>query len=532
MSYNIENLSFTIWGNGHDYTLLDSGEGNTQVFSHPFVPLNSVMYAGQWYFIVPDENGDAIDPIKDDLAHCTFTPALGAAFDTEGEIEVKCHYHREYVYGERTVIVDKEVKQIIEVVDHGNIARQAGTFLGTYYGSDIYEDGYCFFRPKNVNDLADVSRCTAWNDNSITKVSSLYWRITQLGDNGYFLSSNNLEDITEFEFADVSTVQTLSGLINGTYKELDLTPLEGWDVSNVTNVAGALFQMYHTTSLKGLEKWDTSGFNSLSHCFDLCYDLTDYEPLKDWDVSNVTDLSYCFRSNRAIESLDGLKDWDVSKVQNMTYAFYDLPNLADLSGLADWQTSSLTNLGYTFSKCGKLVDYVGLDDWDVSNVTNFESTFHDNGKVLSLEGVENWDTSSGTFFKNTFYGHAWVKNILPLKDWDLSNATNLNGFFGGNAWLRNVDGIVWTFKDGANLNGMFSGFLMYHSAFLEKDMYMTAYFYVDYEGNHIPFTVTTDAVSYGNKDASNASTWTVSGSGLQAFDNKWDNKPVWNDINS
>ena len=47
--------------------------------------------------------------------------------------------------------------------------------------------------------------------NTITKVSSLWWRITQLGYNGRFLQSSNLEDITEFEFADVSTVQTLAG---------------------------------------------------------------------------------------------------------------------------------------------------------------------------------------------------------------------------------------------------------------------------------------------------------------------------------
>ena len=528
MSYNIENLSFTIWGNGHDYTLLDSGEGNTQVFSHPFVPLNSVMYAGQWYFIVPDENGEPLDPIKDDLAHCTFTPALGDAFDTEGEIEVKCHYHREYIYPEETIVVDKEVKQIIEVVDHGNVARAAGVSLGVYYGSDIYDDGYCFFRPKNVNDLSDISMCVPWNDNTITKVSSLWWRITQIGYNGYFLRSSNLEDITEFEFADVSTVQTLSGLINGTNKDLDLTPLGGWDVSNVTNVAGALFQMYSTTSLEGLESWNTSGFNSLSHCFDLCYALTDYEPLKDWDVSNVTDLSYCFRSNRAVKSLDGLKNWDVSKVRNMTYAFYEMTSLENLSGLLDWNTASLENLGYTFSKCEKLVDYKGLDNWDTSNVTNLESAFGDNGKVLSLEGLENWDTSKVTNFKWTFNGHAWIKDILPIKDWDLSSGTTYNNMFNGNAYLRNLDQITWTLKAGANANNMFGGFLMYHSAFLGKDMYMTAYFYIDYEGNHIPFTATTDAVSYGNKDASNASTWTVSDSGLGAFDNKWDNVPAWN----
>lgn len=528
MSLEIENLKFTIFGSGHDYTRLDSGDGNVRMFSHPFVPLNSVNYAGQYFFLVPDENGEPLDAVKDDIAHCTFDPPLGTAFDTEGETTVKVTYYREYIYPEETILVEKELEETVTVVDHGNIARAAGSHYGVYYGSDIYDDGYCFFRPKNVNDLADVSRCAVWSDNSITKVSSLYWRITQLGYNGYFLSSNALADISEFEFADVSTVQTLSGLINGTNQNLDLTPLEGWDVSNVTNVAGALFRMYNATSLKGLENWDTSGFNSLSHCFDLCNELTDYEPLKNWDVSNVTDLSYCFRSNRAVKSLDGLKNWDVSKVRNMSYAFSECSSLENLSGLLDWNTASLENLGYTFTKCTELINYIGLDNWDTSKVTNLESTFSDNGKVLSLEGLENWDTSKVTSFKWTFGGHPWIKDILPLKDWDLSSGTTYNFMLGNNAYLRNVDYITWTLKAGANTNNMFGGFLMYHSAFLGKDMYMTAYFYVDYEGNQIPFTATTDAVSYGNKDASNASTWTVSGSGLQVFDNKWDNVPAWN----
>ena len=528
MSYNIDNLSFTIFGNGHDYTLLDSGDGDTQVFSHPYVPLNSVMYVGQWYFLVPDENGEMIDAVKEDLAHCTFTPNLGDVFSTEGEIEVKCHYHREYIYPEETIVVDKEVKQTIEVVDHGNIARAAGSQNNVYYGSDIYDDGYCFFRPKNVNNLADVSRCVAWSDNSITKVSSLWWRIEQIGYNGIFLYSNALADISEFEYADVSKVQTLSGLLRGSNVDLDLTPLGSWDVSNVTSTTSLFFSLSNLTSLRGLEKWSTSGFNSLASCFDLCYSLTDYESLKDWDVSNVTDFSYCFRSNRSVRNLDGLSDWDVSSVRNMTYAFYEMTSLESLLGLLNWKTSSLENLSYTFSKCEKLVDYKGLDDWDTSKVTNLEATFDGNGRVLSLEYLENWDTSKVTNFKWTFNGHPWIKDILPLKDWDLSSGTTYNYMFGNNAYLRNVDGITWTLKAGAVTSNMLAGFLMYYSANLGKDMYMTAYFYIDYEGNHIPFTAAPDAVSYGNKDASDASTWTVTGSGLGVFDNKWDNVPAWN----
>ena len=105
----INDLKFTIFASGHDYTLADSGDGDVQIFSHPFMPLNSINRAGFFYFLVPDENGDPMDAVKDDIAHCTFTPALGTAFDTEGETTVECHYHREYVYAEETLVVDKTV---------------------------------------------------------------------------------------------------------------------------------------------------------------------------------------------------------------------------------------------------------------------------------------------------------------------------------------------------------------------------------------------------------------------------------------
>ena len=49
---------------------------------------------------VADENGDLMDAVKDDIAHCTFTPALGDTFDTVGEQEIRVDYRREYIYDE------------------------------------------------------------------------------------------------------------------------------------------------------------------------------------------------------------------------------------------------------------------------------------------------------------------------------------------------------------------------------------------------------------------------------------------------
>jgi surface protein len=312
MSYNIENLSFTIFGNGHDYTLLDSGDGDIPIFSHPFVPLNSVNYAGQYYFLAPDENGEMFDVVNDDLAHVTFDPPLGSTFATEGEVTVKAHYYREYIYPEETIVVDKEVEQTIEVVDHGNIARTAGNYFGTYFGSDIYDDGYCFFRPANVNDLQYIDRVCAWDSNDIKKCSSFWWRAKIIGYGGKFLYGNNVEDISELQYADTSNVTTIECIVSETQKDVDFTPLESWDVSNVTSLK-VVRNTYGVTSLKGLEKWNVSNVTNLTYAFNGNQNLTDITALKEWDVSKVTNMERTFYGSGMLD-LTGLDKWDVSNV--------------------------------------------------------------------------------------------------------------------------------------------------------------------------------------------------------------------------
>ena len=108
-------IKFTIYGHGHERTRRDSGTGEgARFFSHPYVPLGSSVYAGQFYFLVPDENGNLIDAVKDDIAHCTFTPSIGSTFSTEGEQIVKVEYEREYA----SKTIRKTLTQKIQVVDH------------------------------------------------------------------------------------------------------------------------------------------------------------------------------------------------------------------------------------------------------------------------------------------------------------------------------------------------------------------------------------------------------------------------------
>lgn len=529
MSYNIDNLSFTIFGNGHDYTLLDSGEGNTQVFSHPFVPLNSVMYAGQWYFLVPDENGEKFDAVKDDLAHCTFTPDLGDVFDTEGEIEVKCHYYREYIFPEETIIVDKEVKQIIEVVDHGQITTPASYSGDTWYGSDIYEDGYAFFRPQNTNDLANISMCTAYMSNDIKSCSSIWWRVTRLGY-GQFLRSFNLEDISELQYADVSNVTWFDGLIMDTRQDVDLTPLESWDTSNVTNMQNLFGDSQGITSLKGVEKWNVSKVTDLHQAFAGLTSLTDLEPLKDWNTESLTNLYGAF-AGCGVSSLHGLEDWNVSHVTDISSAFRSCDNLIDVDPLIKWDTVT-TTMSQTFSACDKLRDLKGLANLNLSNCTTLAECFEGLPKLVSLDGLENWDTSKVTNLYETFNGNAFLADLSALADWDTSSVVNFQHTFGGNAFILSVDALAnWDIShvvDAYGYMGMFAGHESGYSDGVGKELWFNNMgHYFDYDGNMYSYMVIGTWTPYA-KDASGATDWTPSFTPAGIFPSNWINIPAWN----
>ena len=63
--------NFVVFGSGHDYTRIDSGDGMSRWFSHKKVPLGSRLYANQFLFYVPDEDGNRIDAVRFDMSHCT-----------------------------------------------------------------------------------------------------------------------------------------------------------------------------------------------------------------------------------------------------------------------------------------------------------------------------------------------------------------------------------------------------------------------------------------------------------------------------
>ena len=544
----INDLKFVIFASGHDYTLADSGDGDVQIFSHPFVPLNSVNYAGQYYFLVPDENGDPMDAVKDDRSHCTFTPALGTAFSTEGETTVEVHYHREYIYDEETLVVDKTVSQKITVVNHGSVVDSTNNL-------DVYSDGYGFIRPLTVNGV-EVKDYAITQKNAVTKVSSFPWRATGLGTGKiyHFFTSTNLTDISEWAFADVSKCTKFHLLFAGDRSLADISAVENWDTSNVTEMYD-LLEYSNITSLKALAKWNVSKVTSLEQAF-MVYMGTTLEGLENWDTSNVTNMRQIFQNAEYLTNAMAISGWDMSKVTTLYYAFNNT-RISNTDAFANWNVPALKNIEGIFKICERLVDLTGLSNWvaeiteiknafegctamsdvsgihglDVHLVTNFTSVFEGCSKLLNLDGLDEWDVSNGTNFYRMFRGCSWLSDLSAIANWDMSNAPYLVEMFNACNSILTVDDLAnWRLNTTA-LSAMFISNYLCYSSLLGKWLLETTYYYFDYAGNGYASTGVRDAehpLSYPTYNADKASLWGVSGSNIGAFDSKWINTPAWN----
>lgn len=555
----INKLKFTIFASGHDYTLADSGDGNTQVFSHPYVPLNSDHYAGMWFFLVPDENGDPMDCVKDDIAHCEFTPAIGATFDTEGDVTVECHYHREYVYPEETLVVDKTVRQKITVVNHGTVSSAAH-----WYGSwndnvrcDIYSDGYCFFRPMTTTDVGAYMYASD-SFNTVKKVSSIPWRANRIGRvNGVMIVSNILADISEFAFVDTSNAVVISLFSNSqaltdisaladwdtsnceNMERLfsyctaitDLSPLTNWNVAKVKSLYSAFAGMSALSNLHGLENWDVSKVTDMRGMLLACENLTDISALLNWVTQSLTNLSqflYMHNTSPKLASLHGLENWDVSKVTDLSYFVGECVKIASLAELANWNPKP-TSL-YCFAQGLSIHSLDGIENFDVSNCQNFHGAFQSNYYLTDCDAVKDWDTSSGTDFGYLLQGAYWLTSIKAFENWSLQG--DCNSMF-AIASVVSVENVILDISRVTTTGGMLYAIEKDYSSKLGK--YVVKIGTVWYDANHTMYTV--GEVDDGDhplvevtRDASNAANWTVNGTGLHVFNtDRWNNRPSWND---
>ncbi len=553
----INKSKFVIFGSGHDYTLADSGEGEKMFFSHPFMPKGAENYASQYLIYCPiyDPNDETAEPVitdvvKDDIAHCEFTPALGTAFNTTGEQTVKIHYRREYIYPESTILVEKELEQTITVVNHGLVvdnARYMGN-TGHYYRRDIYADGYCFIRPMSTYEFPDYYCLTPWESTPISKVSSIPWRATSLGDGIYGFGCGGNVDISELAYADVSRVTYMYGVFGHAYSSdwsaienwdvsslvelhyfaeysglTDLSVLSKWNTSSLTDMKDAFVYM-SMESLDGLEDWDVSGVTNMQSIFANCQSLKDISALADWDVSSVTNMNYMFIGDVGLLSLVGLEDWDVSNVVNLVGTFKNCQAIASVEPLTNWNPKP-TSLYETFMNCYKIQSTDGLEGFDTTDCTNFGEAFFGCKKLRDIDALGNWVVSKGTDFSSMFAWDYWISDISMLNEWDFSSALNLGSMFLYVSALLSMDDIDLDLSNVTTLTGMFTTHV-FGAMTGVGDVFEENSYYYDYNGN--AYSVIGTSITPYTKDASNAENWDVNGTGLGAFDSNWSNRPSWN----
>lgn len=508
---HINDLKFVIFGSGNDLVRPDSGPGDTLTpgpfFSHPKVPLNSVNYAGQYFFMVSNGNGGEIDAVKDDIAHCTFTPALGSTFDTEGPVDVEVSYYREYA-GE-TVSVN--LKQTIEVVDHGTV-RVAASALGSIARADLYSDGYAFMRPLTVNTVDTnitsygVARTVQYlrtlptepsSTNPVTKISSFPWRATGLEHIYSYVDAStgphsSFADTSELENAPTSTLTLINCLFSGADNTCDLSGIANWDVSNVQTfghvIAGGNYSDYSV-----LSSWDISGalyFASQAFAgqwptgmFGGVTDDADLTALSTWKFAPGSYLSNMFSdlnvgwsnlgpTNPIHSTLSGnyLPSWDTANVVSMESMFSGCRSLNNIAVLASWDVSNVTSMTGMFSDCFALGELSAIGDWDVSSVTNMDGMFklviYSNRPIPELDTLSplrDWDTSSVTSMQEMFYGNTQLQSLAGLETWDVSAVTNMMDMFGYCGWLMDIRALSgWTFNTEVMTYNMFGSCYALH----------------------------------------------------------------------
>lgn len=322
--------------------VLPVGEKKGMFFSHPYVPLGSVNYIGQYYFPVLNENFELFDAIEGDLTHCTFTPAIGTTFSTAGEVDIKIEYYREYV--SENIKIHKTYTQKVMVVDHGNKIVESTNY-------DIYADGYCFFHPQNANVISRETFITGSvnsGQSDIIKSSSLPWRTAALGsaEGGLFSNASNLTDISELDYANVDEVTNMSYLLYGT---------------GVTN-------------LNALLNWNTFNTTSIYMAFANCEDLRDIHGLANWQVINMESFANLFKNDIYLKSLSGLENWDVRNIKSFSNMF-DSFIISSLNVFADWNLMCGVNVSKMFGNVRNLLSVDDLQNWRLPAATSLIGMF-------------------------------------------------------------------------------------------------------------------------------------------------------------
>jgi surface protein len=324
---------------------------------------------------------------------------------------------------------------------------------------------------------------------------------------------------------DVSLVTSMSELFNG--KGQFNADISRWDTSSVTN----MYRMFREADAfnQDIGTWDTSSVTTMYGMFVRANAFNQH--LSRWDVSSVTTMRQMFYDANAFNTMP--VGWDTSKVTDSReiltsaaawYARFQgggestLPgggwtriddacdaSLAPVNGAVGTCTDTLMSGTSCVPKCGPYYVLEGVTSctdqvlteavctldvttraelkaavdacvgdrlcemtmphWDVSRVTDMSFLFQ--GKSQFNVDIGQWEMSQVTNVQGMFHGAArFDQNI---SQWEMSQVTDARGMFHGASRFRLAGVRAWTFADGANTTGMFTGALTWLALFSRGD---------------------------------------------------------------
>jgi hypothetical protein len=111
-----------------------------------------------------------------------------------------------------------------------------------------------------------------------------------------------------------------------------------------------------------------------------------------------------------------------------------------------------------------------MPHWDVFQVTDMSFLFE--GKSQFNVDISQWEMSQVKDARGMFHGAARFDQ--DISQWEMSQVTDARGMFHGASGFRLAGVRAWTFADGANTTGMFTGAVTWLALFSRGDGVDTA----------------------------------------------------------
>ena len=235
-----------------------------------------------------------------------------------------------------------------------------------------------------------------------------------------FSMCNQLKDISELKYFDVSDCNNFECMFDGCSFLSDIKALENWNVSNGKIFKGMFWGCSLLSDIKPLQNWDVSKGTNFEYLFTTCSSLSDIKPLSNWNVSNGSNFRYMFSGCSLLSDIKPLQNWNVSKSSNFTSMFKGCKYLSDIRPLQEWNVSNCNNFEAMFGNCTSLSDITPLTNWNVSKCTNFQYMFSGCSSLSNIKPLQNWYVANCDKFNYMFSFCSPSLNVKPLDNWNVS----------------------------------------------------------------------------------------------------------------